>query len=178
MAMQENTAITIFYVERYNRFDTHNGGFGDISEPFETELSARQYAEAQAFNCIALYRVKDNRFEPIDDFTARDTDERPRGWHADITPEQIERHQQSVRVAYQQQQHDLEHSGIPVIFWVLTDSGSFAHGQYDTRAAAEAVIQRIRRVHPDAQPIIDLSPGGAVGMRFFPYTDSDGNAIR
>jgi len=162
-----------WYVEAYDRFNTHNGGFGDISLPFNDEFTARQYAEAQSYDTIALYKVQNNLFEHLDDFTARDTDERPRGWHADVTSERIDQHQYAVLLAYQQQQYDLEHSGEEIEFWVLRPGGGFAHGVYPTRGLAEGVIDQIRQHYPDQRPFIEVAKAGSGGMRFLRYDFKD-----
>lgn len=174
--MPNDTASSpLWYVEAFDRYDTHNGGFRDISEPFETEQVAREYAEIVHHNSVALYKAENNRFEHIDDYT-RDDDERPTGWHKDVTEEIIVAHRQARIDAFQREQDALERSGKPIRFRIFREHSDFWHNDYPDRASAECEIEHIKTVRPTAEPTIGVleDKPGVVWGRYYPYDTAKG----
>lgn len=171
MTTHNTVPSPLWYVEAFDFYDTHNGGFGDVSEPFPTEQTARAYAESQDDRHIALYKVENNVFAHVDDYTRYDADDRPLGWHSQVTPEQIEAYQQAKRDAWSQEQIDLEHSGKALVFVIYQEHSDFVHGTYPDRASAEQEVARIKAVYPTANPqvVVGENKPGIVWGRYFSY---------
>lgn len=86
----------LWYVEHYEQYDTHNGGFSNISEPFTTEAQARQFAEQVEEDVVCLYRCAENRFEQADQYHFQETNYSPQGWRSSFTAGQLAKHAERV----------------------------------------------------------------------------------
>lgn len=80
-----------WYVEHCNAYH-ERGGFADVSEPFDTETEAREYAETLHDDAIALYKIEENRFVRVDEYHAEETWHNLAGWESAITEAQLAEH--------------------------------------------------------------------------------------